>query len=71
MKTKNSNPVASNGIEVVEGCKVYWTCQDDYTRNGTFIVNRADGDLAELVRTDGSKPNYNLADFSELKVLVH
>ena len=71
MIMNNSNPVSRKGIQIVEGCRVFRACQDDYKRNGHFVVSRVNRDYAELVRDDGSKPNYNYADFSELRVLVH
>jgi len=64
----NSNPVDGNGIQVVEGSAVYWTCQDRYQSSGDFIVSEVHEDYAVVVRKDGSKPDFTFAGYEELAV---
>jgi hypothetical protein len=70
METNNSNPVDVKGIQIIEGAKVYRASQDDYKRNGHFIVAKVKGDLIELENMDGSKVNYNLATPEELMRVI-
>lgn len=65
----NTNPVAKNGIEIKTGSKVFRTSQDDYRRNGSYLVEKIEGDLIYLVNLDGSRVNYNLASEDELQVI--
>jgi hypothetical protein len=70
MKTRNSNYLSTNGIEIIEGAKVFRTSQDDYKRNGKFLVEKTEGDLIHLINLDGSPVNYNYALPNELFIIV-
>ena len=73
MNTRNSNPIAKNGLSIVEGALVRLTSQADYTLNGEYRVHSVEYEFARLVNVDGSQCKRSMAstvDFDEIKVVV-
>ena len=67
----NSNYLDVNGLQITEGAKVYRTDPDNYRNDGVFFVDSYAGECVKLIRSDGTKPNYNLASPCELRVLLN